>query len=584
MHIPEDVARLVFENSAVDGCVALSQTCQSFRAAFLELDALLEAKVKECAPWMDRKETWGQSALLCSARNRLANSDSWMRAPSQEVFSKTNYTCKEPKKVEVRLNPSREQLQSYKGAFGDVRLPFLYRRTIVKHGIVYMRDREDIAYNLDYCPYALNLTSMAVVETQAKEDPPVVQLLDFGSESRDRFVSPVSGIAVISDTATDTGNRYPDGVVFVEDIMFIDENEMVMIVAKRCIASMRHEAFYVYKPDADIVDNTLKFNHNDWKRTAMDPLMPPQLIKGSSWIAVVKNIAESKWACLEHAQKSNDDLIQLMKLDSRLFSVQVYDGLLYVYRGNKLYPIWVNLNEKRKLLFNYLHADEKEQYTVSEVKPALKKGWKAIGGWKGSRAVPWFAKADKFITRGDFRRGGGYVVGNLETGQCFKVDSQYKKGKPEFVFPSLKDDKVDFYSISRIVGRKLLTELHNINESKNVDCQKETARIQKLYDELVENPGSDSEDEDDEDFSDENSDNERRIEMLSRPVVLPDDMDDFSDDSFSDNAWARATLAGDIDVNRFMPYDDDSDGDWARNTLGGNIPYRMPDGSYVFYE
>lgn len=660
MHISEDVARLVFEHTNVDGLVALSQTCRGFRAAFLELDGLVGKKVQQCSPWMVKSTdnsdgtgnngltaSWATSALVCAARNRAANNEpswvdgkdsdnndvtsgSWIRAPSDQSLNKDNYATPLTTGQTI-VNPSRQELKRYNGTFGDIRLPYQHNRTIVRDGHIHLRYTDYPANNLDFFPYSLDLKTMTVVpndpalnsaaetpkaksapkpkskpkgrtkdkkkpKTKAAPAPPAppppatekhpdVQLLDFGSESRDSFVSPYSGIKVVSATPTNTGNRYPAHIVFYEDIMFIDENETVMIVAKRCVASTRHEAFYVYKPDAKIVGNTLKFNFIDWKQSAMDPLMPPQLIQHSSYVAIVKKIGDSNWACIEHASKKDTDLIQLMKMDGRLFSVQVYNGLLYVYKGDRLYPIWVNLNEKRKLLFNYLLPDEKDQYTVCEVKPAFKKGWKAPGGWKSSRAVPWLARGganDRFVTVGDFKKGGGYVVANLETGGSWKTQFPYRgeNGKPDFVLPSTDGDSVEFFLFSQVFGRKLMTELFKIFYTPPVldqfDGRKETAKVQRLLDNLVsKTPLSDSED-DWEHYSDENSDNERRIEMLSRPPVLPadiygdddDDDDDseneFAEDEWANNMWARVAATGDVGAM--------SDNEWARATLSGDIP------------
>lgn len=532
MHISEDVARLVLEHTNVDDSVALSQTCRSFRAVFFELDRLMTDKVVQCCPWMTLEDeggdrgyesegrSWRQRALVCAARNRAANNDkNWVRVTSEQALNKSNYSIEEPVEGKTVANPTREELKGYRGTFGDVRLPFKHRRAIAKDGVVYLRERTYPENCLDFCPVSLDLRELTVINqgvggsadgsgrsadavSPLREARPVCQLLDFGSESRDSFISPVSGIEVVSATPTDTGNRYPEGLVFYENIMFIDENETVMIVAKRCIASTRHEAFYVYKPDANILDNKLQFNFNHWKQTAMDPLMPPQLIPNSSYVAVVRKIGDSNWACIEHASKKDKDLIQLMKMDTRLFSVQVFNGLLHVYKGNRLYPIWVNLDEKRKLLFNYLLPEEKGQYTLCEVKPVLKRGWKAPGGWKVSRAVPWFAKGGngRYITVGDFRKGGGYVVADFQTGESYTTQVPYRNdGKPDFVFPShsVNDNSISFFSWSQVVGRKIVSELDELNDSVEdgdaIDCKEESVKLAKIYDELISPPAPDSE-------------------------------------------------------------------------------------------
>lgn len=545
MHISYDVARLVLENSPLSSCVALSETCQAFRSAFDQVEPLIESKVLEHVPWIAPSDTqsWADMARVVVARKRQANSSkNWLRATSDKSFCSDNYTISEPTKVTTQHNPSRAQLKSCDFDFDDIRLPYPYKRAMCKNGHISVREGE---HNLDYRSHSIDIKNMSIVPTPcAKEKTPIRQLMAYGSESRDSFVSPVSGIKVVSATATPTGNRYPAGVVFYEDIIFINENDHVMIVAKRCLGSSRHEAFYVVKKDAKIEKNVLKFDFNHWKLSAMDPLVPPQLIGNTCWVSIVKKIGDSNWACLESAEKSNSDLIQVMKTSGRHFSVQTYNGLLWVYSSNRVFPIWLDLSEKRTLMFNYLVAEDKEKYLVCEVKPAFKKGWKAVGGWRTSRAIPCFSRSGSYITRGDFTKGGGYVVGNLETGESFACDKSYlnKNGKADFVFPSVSKSGVQFFSLPQIEGRNLINDLDDACENQTVDCKKETAYIQGRYDKMIVGDSYTDSEEDWEHVSDENSDNERAIEVLSRPVHIPDIHGDDDDDS--DDDWENITRGG----------------------------------------
>ncbi|KAG5370382.1 hypothetical protein CJU90_1749 [Yarrowia sp. C11] len=546
MNISDDVARLILEQCDVDDSVALSQTSRRFRALFFANDGLIEKQVKAACPWMEKLESWPKTALLCAVRNK--GGDKWFRVSAESEFVPEygHYRFEMATLGKTVMNAPRRDMAEYNGVFEDVQLPMKPSMFFVRNGAIHVRE-SDSYENRDYSRIHLNLKDMRLIEspTVLKLPPEDAQELVFTNH----IVSPVSGIQVCA--ADDS---------YEETIRFVDENDTVMIVGRG------YDTYYIYKPEADIVDNKLTFHYQDWKRSAMDENEPPQLVGNSSYVAVVKDIEENTWACLEHASRHDTELIQLMLMEyeTRVFCVQVYNGLLFVYKNlgglGFLYPIWVNLGEKQTVSNDCLYPEEQGKYTVGKVTPAMIHDWQAVGGWETyrMRPVPSFARGDngRFITVREFRKGGGYRIGDLETGITYQASVLHRNadGKAECVFPSITSDKtIKFFTWYEPWGRDILKHLEKVvdeyrsEEAPPFDSKSQTEAFQILYDELGYEERSDTGSIWSWGSSEYASDDERELFMPSPSDNSEDGYGDAcSVDSMTSNEWARLTMGGDI--------------------------------------
>ncbi|KAG5370340.1 hypothetical protein CKK34_0430 [Yarrowia sp. E02] len=498
---------------------------------------------------MEKVESWPKTALLCAVRNK--GGDKWFRVPTDSEFEPgVGHYRFETTLGETVVDASRQDMAKYNGVFEDVQLP-MKPSMFVRNGAIHVREDDLLFYKRrDYSRIHLNLKDMSLVESPSvlKEPPEVKQWL--GPFFDSPIVSPVSGIQVWGKC------EFRD--IYANPLMFIDENDTVMIL------TMDGYAYYIYKPEADIVDNKLKFRYQDWKRSAMNDNNPPQLVGNSSYVAVVKDIGEKTWACLEHASRHDTELILLMEYETRVFCVQVYNGLLFVHNNLRglgfLYPIWVNLGEKQPVSNDCLLPEEQSKYTVCKVTPAMIHDWLVVGGWETyrKRPVPSFARGDngRFITVREFRRGGGYCIGDLETGITYTciVGHRNDDGRAECVFPSISSDKtVQFFTWYEPWGRDILKHLENVvdeyrsEEASPFDSKSRTEAFQKLYDELDYEAHSDTGSVWSWGSSEYASEDERGLYIPS-PSVNSEDGNGYpcSLDSMTSNEWARFTLAGDI--------------------------------------
>ncbi|KAG5370351.1 hypothetical protein CKK34_0443 [Yarrowia sp. E02] len=463
MNISDDVARLVLEQCSVNESVALSQTNRIFRAVFSHHDALIEQQIQAECPWMEKLDSWSQTALVCAARNRASKGDKWKRISYEWNFPGHRDYMEKKKLGTTVTDVSRQELEEYNGVFEDIQLPIQPCLFFVRNGAIYKQ-----SLGRDYDRIHLNLKDMSLAESPSVLSEPLELEQDLWSGHESNvIVSPVSGLEICAADES------------IEGFKFIDENDSVLIVA------LNKQAFYVYKPDAEIVDNKLTFRSKDWKRSAVEYSVP-RLVGNTSYVGLVKEFDGDKMCLMEFNPTS-------------ALCVRVYNGFLYVHRVIKpmgyLYPVWVNLGEKEPLSTDSLIPEEQSKYTLYRVKPAMKQETKAIGGWVSyaDQPVPFFSTAEngRFITVREFRKGGGYRIGDLETGLTYVCTHPYRRrnGKANFVFPSLNKDKtITFFCLSEDWGQCLLDQLYDVNyhsgkeDAPPFDSKSQTEAIRKYYD------------------------------------------------------------------------------------------------------